>query len=253
MFLYSKIKNTKREKARSERQLRKGEGDGMSTYYERWLEREEEWIKKQKKRQMQRWGVYCLILPFALSLLSLVGGLSNGETDFWKGVPASFLIGIVMGLVTWIGIGLTNPVKRYEKNMKKLLEDLSQTERENMAKQMLGEETDIEVRELSWKSWSEGVNLARITKDYLTFSCDKGAFQIVQLWKTERIELDVREDTYRARGGGMTVRVSDESYPMSFYYRGNQTQQSDEVHVFGKRAWRDEVLRAIQELSGDQL
>lgn len=224
----------------------------MRTCYERWLEREEAWIKKQKKRQMQRWGLYCLILPFALSLFSLVCGLSSGAPDFWTGVPGSFLIGLVMGLVTWIGIGLSNPAKRYGKNMKKLLEDLSQTERENMAKQMLGEETDIEVRELSWKSWSEGVHLARITKDYLTFSCDKGAFQIIQLWKTERIELDVREDTYRAGGGGMTVRVSDESYPMSFYYRGNQTQQSNDVYVFGKRAWRDEVLRAIRELSGGQ-
>ncbi|MBD5489647.1 MAG: hypothetical protein HDR13_12785 [Lachnospiraceae bacterium] len=223
----------------------------MSTCYERWFEREEEWIKKQRKRQMQRAGVYCLILPFALSLISLVSGLSSGASDFWKGMPASFLIGIVMGLVIWIGISLSNPVKRYGKNIKKLLEDLSQTERENMAKQMLGEDPDIEVRELSWKSWSEGVNIARVTKDYLTFSCDKGAFQIVQLWKTERIELDVREDTYRARGGGMTVRVSDESYPMSFYYRGNQTQQSNEAYVFGKRAWRDEVLRAIRELSGE--
>lgn len=223
----------------------------MGTYYEKWLEREKEWIKTQRKRQMKMTGVYCLIVPFALSLLSLVGGLTNGEPDFWKGVPASFLIGIVMGLATWIGISLSNPVKRYGKNMKKLLEDFSQTERENMAKQMLGEEPDIEVREVSWKSWSEGVNIARITKDYLIFSCDKGAFQIVQLWKTERIELDVREDTYRARGGGMTVRVSDESYPMSFYYRGNQAQQSDEAYVFGKRAWRDDVLRAIRELSGE--
>ena len=223
----------------------------MGTCYERWFVREEEWIKKQRKRQMQRTGVYCLILPFALSLISLVSGLSSGASDFWKGVPASFLIGIVMGLVIWIGISLSNPVKRYGKNIKKLLEDLSQTERENMAKQMLGEEPDIEVRELSWKSWSEGVNIARVSKDYLTFSCDKGAFRIVQLWKTERIELDVREDTYRARGGGMTVRVSDESYPMSFYYRGNQTQQSNEAYVFGKRAWRDEVLRAIRELSGE--
>ena len=223
----------------------------MAACYERWLERENEWIKEQRKRQMQRMGIYCLIVPFVLSLISLAGGLSNGEPDFWKGVPASFLIGIVLGLITWIGISLSNPAKRYGKNIKKVLKDLSETERENMAKQMLGEETDIEVRELSWRSWSEGVNLARITRDYLTFSCDKGAFQIVQLWKTERIELDVREDTYRAGGGGMTVRVSDESYPMSFYYRGNQTQQSDDSYVFGKRAWLDEVLRAIRELSGE--
>ena len=223
----------------------------MATYYERWLEREQEWIKEQRKQQMQRMGVYCLIVPFALALISLVSGLSSGAPNFWKGVPASFLIGIVIGLITWIGIGLSNPAKRYGKSIKKVLEDLSETERENMAKQMLGEETDIKVRELSWKSWSEGANLARITKDYLTFSCDKGAFQIVPLWKTERIELDVREDIYRARGGGMTVRVSDESYSMSFYYRGNQTQQSDNAYVFGKRAWRDEVLRAIRELSGE--
>lgn len=225
----------------------------MGTYCERWLEREKEWISKQRKQQMQRMGIYCLILPFALSLLSLVGGLTGGAPDFWKGMPASFLIGIGMGLVTWIGMSLDNPAKRYEKNIKKLMEDLSQTERENMAKQMLGEEPDIEVREISWKSWSEGFNIARITKDYLTFSCGKGAFQLVPLWKTERIELDVREDTYRARGGGMTVRVSDESYPMSFYYRGNQTQQSNDAYVFGKRVWRDEVLRAIQELSGEDL
>ena len=79
-------------------------GNGMGTCYERWFEREKEWIKKQRKRQMQRTGVYCLILPFALSLISLVSGLSSGASDFWKGVPASFLIGIVMGLVIWIGI-----------------------------------------------------------------------------------------------------------------------------------------------------
>lgn len=225
----------------------------MGTYYEKWLEREKEWIKTQRKRQMKMTGIYCLILPFALSLISLVSGMSGGAPDFWKNVPIAFLVGIGMGLLMWIGMSLDNPTKRYGKNIKKLIEDLSQTERENMAKQMLGEEPDIEVRELSWKSWSAGVNIARITKDYLTFSCDKGAFQIVQLWKTERIELDVREDTYRARGGGMTVRVSDESYPMSFYYRGNQTQQSDEAYVFGKRTWRDDMLKAIQELSREDL
>lgn len=224
----------------------------MGTCYERWLDKEKEWINKQRKQQMKMTGFYCLILPFALALISLVSGLSGGAPDLWKNVLIAFLVGIGMGLLMWIGMSLDNPAKRYGKNIKKLIEDLSQTERENMAKQMLGEEPDIEVREVSWKSWSEGVNIARITKDYLTFSCNKGAFQIVQLWKTERIELDVREDTYRARGGGMTVRVSDESYPMSFYYRGNQTQQSDDAHVFGKRAWRDEVLAAIQELSGGQ-
>lgn len=35
----------------------------MGTCYERWFERAEEWIKKQRKRQMQRTGVFCLILP----------------------------------------------------------------------------------------------------------------------------------------------------------------------------------------------
>lgn len=222
----------------------------MDTCYERWLEREQKWIKEQKKQQMQKTGVYCLIVPFALSLISLVSGLLSGASDFWTGVPASFLMGIVIGLLTWIVIALSNPAKRYGKNIKKLLEGLSQTERENMAKQMLGEEPDIEVREITWKSLLDGCGLARVTRDYLTFSGDKGAFEIIQLWKTERIELDVREDTYRARGGGVTVRVADESYPMSFYYRGNQTQQCDEVYVFSKSAWRDEVLQAIQELTG---
>lgn len=223
----------------------------MNSCYERWLEKETVWIKEQRKGEMKRVGVCCLILVLLLPLISLVSGLLSGVPDFWKGVPGSLLVGILICLVIWIAVSLSSPVKRYGRNIGKQMENLSQTERENMARQMLGEEPDMEVHEVIWRGVMEGNNRACITRDYLTFSWSRGAFQVVQLWKTERIELDVRDSSYQVRSGGTSVRIKDESYPMFFYYRGNHNEQCDTSYIFEKRQWREEVLQAIRAVSKD--
>lgn len=223
----------------------------MNTCYERWLEKETAWIKEQRKQSMKKTGLGCVIIVFVLPLISLVSGLLSGAPDFWAGVLGSLLLGVFMGIGVYIAVSLTNPVKRYGRNIEKQMENLSQTERENMARQLLGEEPDIEVREVTWKGFLDGYHAAHITRDYVTFSWDRGAFQIVQMWRTERIELDAADSSYQVRSGGTSVRVKEESYLLRFYYRGNQNEQCDTSYVFEKRQWRDEVLQAIQAVSED--
>ncbi len=224
----------------------------MDTYYEKWLEREKEWISNANKQEMRRTKIYILLLIPALPLLSLVFGLSSGAPDFWKGMPGSLLIGIGMSAAIWIGVSLNNSAKRYEKYIQKELDGMSRSEQESFARQMLGEEPDTEMYEVTWKGMTEGQNLVRITRDYLTFSCDRGSFQIIPLWKTERIELDVEDGSYRAGSGGTSVRIAYESYPLKFYYKGNQKGECDTSYIFGKRRWRDEVVQAIQAVSEDK-
>lgn len=227
----------------------------MAGYYERWLAKEKEWMEEEKKRSRKTTLLIIVAVVAALPLISIISGLANGAEKFWSGVPGSFLVGLCIGAFVWLGTCCTNPVKKYEKYIRKTMTaELSETERENFARQMLGEDADSAVREVSWKSMNVGHNLARITKDYLTFADDRGNFQLVQLWKTERMEMDVKDASFRVRTNGMSFRVSDESYTIGFFYKGSVNgakQESDAGFAFEKRAWRDEVVAAIKEVAGD--
>lgn len=223
----------------------------MDSAYNRWLNREMEWIKQERKQANGRAALLAVAIAVAMPLLSLIFGLTSGAPDFWSGAPASLLIGACIGFVTWISVFLSRAAVRYEKNIKSCVESMTQSDRENMARQMLGEDPEVKVREINWKGIMEGHNAAHITRDYLTLSGDKGSFQLVQLWKTERIETDVKVSTYRASGGGMNLRMSTEEYPLGFFYRENQTENPDDGYVFEKSEWRDAVLKAIKEVTGD--
>lgn len=230
-------------------------GNLMAGYYEKWLAKETEWIKKEKKNSRKTTLLIIAAVVVALPIISIVSGLASGAEKFWSGAPASLLVGLGIGFFVWLCTCCTNPVKKYLKYIQKVMkEQVSETERENFARQMLGEDADSAVREVSWKSMNAGHNLARITKDYLTFADDRGNFRLVQLWKTERIELDVKDASYRVRTGGMSFRVSDEFYSIGFFYKGSVNgakQESDTGFSFEKRAWRDEVVQAIREVAGD--
>ncbi len=228
----------------------------MNSYFDRWLKKEMEWISGEKESERKKAYLYSVLVAAAILLIAIVSRLTGGVSpqDFTKGLLPSLLIGILMGLVCllfqlWnLGIG----TKRYGKNVEKVIEQtLSQTERENFARQMLGEDSETTVREVDWSSAMEGHTVARVTKDYLTFADNKGFFWIAQLWKTERIELDVKDSSFRVRTGGASIRVADESYPMCLYYKGNQTETSDFSFVFSKREWRDNVLEAVRAVVGD--
>lgn len=230
-------------------------GSMMENYYEKWLAREREWMKEAKKKSRKTTLLMIAAVVAALPLISIISGLAGGAEKFWSGVPASLLIGLCIGAFVWLFTCCTNPVKRYEKIIQKVMtEEVSETERESFARQMLGEDPDSAVREVAWKSMNAGQNLARVTKDYLTFADDRGNFRLVQLWKTERMELDVRDASYRVRTNGMSFRISDEFYSVGFFYKGSVNgakQESDTGFSFEKRAWRDEVVQAIREVAGD--
>lgn len=223
----------------------------MDNAYNRWFNKEMEWIKQERKRANGRAALLGVAITVVLPLISLISGYTGGNPEFWKGVPASMLIGACIGFITWIGVFLSRAVVRYEKNIKSCLESMTQSDRENMALQMLGEDPEAKVREVNWNGLLSGHSAAHVCRDYLTFSGDGGSFQLVQLWKTERIETDVSVSTYRASGGGMNLRMSTEEYPVGFYYRGNQTDKPDSDYVFQKGEWRDAVLQAIREVTGD--
>lgn len=223
----------------------------MDSSYNRWLEKEMAWIKQERKQANGRAALLGVAIAVAMPLISLIFGYTSGEPDFWRGAPASLLIGACIGFITWISVFLSRATVRYEKNIQRSLESMTQSDRENMARQMLGEDPEVKVREVNWKGIMEGHHVAHITRDYLTFSGDKGSFELVHLWKTERIETDVKQSTYRASGGGMSLRLSTEEYPVGFFYRGNQTDQQDSDYVFEKSEWRDAVLKAIREVTGD--
>lgn len=223
----------------------------MDNAYNRWLEKEMEWIKQERKQANGRAALLAVAIALICPIISIICGLASGAPDFWTGAPASLLIGACIGLVTWICVFFSRAVIRYEKNIQICLESMTQSDRETMARQMLGEDPEAKEREVKWKGILEGHKKAHITRDYLTFSDEKGSFLLVHLWKTERIETDVKQTTYRASGGGMSMRMSTEEYPVGFYYQGNQTDKQDSDYVFYKSEWRDAVLRAIREVKGD--
>lgn len=223
----------------------------MESAYNKWLEKEMEWIKQERKQANGRAALIWVAIALICPIISIIFGLASGAPDFWRGAPASLLIGACIGFVTWIGVFFSRAVVRYEKNIQSCLESMTQSDRETMARQMLGEDPEAKEREVKWRDLLEGHFKAHITRDYLTFSGDRGSFLLVHLWKTERIETDVKQITYRASGGGMSMRMSTEVYPVAFYYRGNHTDQQDTDYVFAKSEWRDAVLQAIREVTGD--
>lgn len=148
----------------------------MDTAYNRWLGKEMEWIRQERKRENGRAALIWVAITLICPIISMISGLANGAPEFWTGMPASLLIGACIGFFTWLGIFLSRAVVRYDKNIKRCLESMTQSDRETMAQQILGEDPEIKVREVDWKSLMEGHNKAYVTRDYLTFSNDRGLF-----------------------------------------------------------------------------
>ena len=128
----------------------------MDSSYNRWLEKEMAWIKQERKQANGRAALLGVAIAVAMPLISLIFGYTSGEPDFWRGAPASLLIGACIGFITWISVFLSRATVRYEKNIKSSLESMTQSDRENMARQMLGEDPEVKEREVSWKGILEG-------------------------------------------------------------------------------------------------
>lgn len=224
----------------------------MAGYYGQWVAKEMEWAEEIGRKAKRTMGICGAVSVLAFPVLSLVIGLGNGSENLLASLLVSLLVGLACGSIFLVIMLASNPVKAHGKSLQKnITEVLSETEKENLAEQMLGIADPNGVREVAWVDEMKEHHVVRITKDYATFASQRLGISLVQLWKVERIELDARDDTFRVRSGGMKVSVTETSFPIYFYYKDSVAaakREADVCFVFSSRGLRDEVMGYIREL-----
>lgn len=218
----------------------------MSTYYETWRDNLRAEVKKEESAMMKKVLLLCplaCIVVFAVIALAAGGGM-----DY---LLQNALIGLGLGafadLMAWLFAGPSVMKKKFESSFKKDVEEqLTQEEREELARQMSRQEGTEGLLSYSWKADDWSREKVRFTKDFVMLTSDVGKFSLISLNRVERIEVDTHVDKITSRSSGLKLIMKTVSYPMTFYYKNSKKDWYDAIILFKDRVWRDEALSFIQ-------
>ena len=226
----------------------------MAVYFEKWKESEREWIGAVVQRAKTNLMYAGLTFVGCIAGLGAIGFMGNGLQGMIANLGIGAVFGAICSLVFLIMMATNKVDKQHMQSIDRIMGKLNEEEKERFAIQMLEIEEPGSKRELVWTGEMKINHRACVTKDFITFSSDRGGMSFVQLDKVERIELEVREDTIRASGGDMMMRIKETSYPMCFYYHQSVNEgkkDCDAWYVFETKEQRDVVLKCIQEMKVD--
>ena len=214
--------------------------------YNKWLEKEQEWIDqmaKETKSSAIKVGLLCI--PACAVIFGLIGILSGG------GISAMFLNalwGAVFGVVIapFMLFLMPRPRKFYAKALEQYAKTLNSEEREMLGSQMLSPD----VRCIDYKSVTKVKAKVMITQSFLISNTAQGFFALVKLDQVDQILTDVRDMSFTTRSHGVSIHSYDEEYSIEFRYKkpaGVVSKDADITLVFPTTEIRSEVMRYIKE------
>lgn len=230
----------------------------------RWLRREQEWSNERdqrKKKELILWMVAVPVVAIAITILpALFAG--GGIADGLQRVKYTMIIAVVLDLLLIVGMLPQMPGRQYMKYLKIYLDRSfsSDSEREELAAQMLGERGADSVICIPWKESGIGEQRVWVTKDYLISTRGNGRLDLVFLNQVKTIETDRKDITYRAGDRETRINVKDQLFTIDFIYQENaaldeEVREFRDKHVklsYFSRELRDKVLAAVQTMRQEQ-
>lgn len=226
----------------------------MNTYYDRWLEQENAWAAEvQSERSKKTWISAAIAFVCCVVAVAGIGFLATGVEGGISNIKYGVIFGVIsVGLYLIIMLLFGDYKKRYMKCLEKEV-------RKELTTDALKEEFGMAMLDNSAKRlpclefiWQKGAALNRFCVAS-RFAVLRGPLPcIVQLDKTERIELDVVNFKNTSNVGDYQVRTNLTTYPAFFYYRQSQPvdrkkQKCDKLISFPSRELREQALRMMQE------
>lgn len=224
----------------------------MNTYYEKWWNQEEAWAaeidaKRKKKTWISAAVAFVLCVVFVAGIGFLGGGLEAGLSNIKYGV----ILGVVSIGIFLIVMFAGGFKKRYLKLLAKEVKKELTTDalKEEFAMAML-DETGGSSRCLEY-TFQKGTELHRFCV-VSKFAVLRGLMPcIVQLDKTERMELDVVDFKTTSNIGDYQVRTTLTTYPIYFYYHQSQPvdrkkQKADKLISFPSKNLREQAIQMMQ-------
>lgn len=223
----------------------------MSTYYEKWIGQEESRAAEiDAMRKAKTWVYAAVTFVLCIVFVSGIGFLGGGVAGGIQNIMYGAILGIISVGIFLIVMLCSNYKKRYMKQLEKEVRKELTTDalKEDFAKAML----DASAESCLEFVWQKGAVPERFCV-VSGFAVLRGTLPcIVQLEKTERMELDVLNTQTTSYIGDYKVRSSYSSYPIYFFYHQSgmanpAKQKIDKLISFPSRELRSQALAMIQE------
>lgn len=230
----------------------------MNTFYEQWLNREEEWGRQLNKKQNISLIKYLIFTPIiSIAALFAIGFLAAGSMELAvSNIKYGAMFGAGIDVLLLLFMLPSKPGRRYKKQLLKILNKTFtlQSDREEFASQMMGQYGPDTVKCISWKDKMVVEERVWVTKDYVLRTTGTGNVWLIQLKLSDHIELDAQTYTHTA---GNTVRYNTTDYPIIFRSPKDGSKpvglkqklfDTDPSLSFSSRENRDKVVEAIQKV-----
>lgn len=224
----------------------------MSTYFDRWMEQEEAWAAEiAAKRRKKDWISAAIAFIACVAAVSGIGFLGAGIEAALSNIKYGVILGLISAGIFLIVMLCGDYKKIYLKALKKEVkkELTSEALKEEFAMAML-DRADGRSHCLEY-AWQKGAAPERF--------CVAGDFAvlrglptcIVQLKKTDKIELDVVDVSSVSNVGDFKVRVTNAAYSAYFYYQkpgaaDKKKQKVDKMIPFPSKNLREQAIQMIK-------
>lgn len=226
----------------------------------RWLAREQAWAAERDKRKKKELILWAVAVPVAAIVIVFVLALTSGGglADAMHRIKFALLWACIIDLLLIVGMVPQMPGRQYMKYLKIYLDRTfaSNSEREELAAQMMGDRGPDTVVCIPWKESGIGEQRVWVTKDYLLSTRGNGRLDLVCLNQVKEMEVDRKDFHYRAGNSDVKVHVHDELFTITFIYgeTGHLDEKirefrGDKVNLnYPSRELRDKVVAAVQRL-----
>lgn len=225
----------------------------MNTYYSRWIEQEEAWAAEIDAQRKKRTWI-CAVVAFVLCVAAVagIGFLASGVEGGISNIKYGAILGVISVGIFLLVMLCTSFKKHYMKSLEKEAGKELSTDalKEEFAMAMLdGASGSSRCLEFVWQKGAEPDRFCVASR----FAVIRGMKPcIVQLDKTERMELDVINFKVGSSIGDYKVKVGYTSYPIFFYYHQSgvvdrKKQQADKLISFPSRELREQAIHMMQE------